>query len=223
MPKSASTFAFLLARDIAQSHSDQVKLRQLLPEDLRDPFQDQLGAKIERISDAIPDEKLYVVKTHCLLNEAIKGLLVEGKAKAMVSYRDPYDVVVSIKDAGEAERQKPMHKQRQWFAQIKSYEDAVEWMPQILKIAESWLEYTDVLRIPFSKIAREPLNLTNEIANYMCVTTANVSKIVKPYISNKKSIEEFNVGVEGRGYGKFSLSENKDINKKMDYFLKLYF
>ena len=222
MPKSASTFAFQLAKDIAESHSNQSKLRQLLPQELQCNFQTELDKTIQKIDEVIPDEEIYVIKTHCSLNEEVKALLVKGHAKAMVSYRNPYDIVVSLKDAGERERSKPVEKQRKYFTQIKTYEDALSKIPGILKIGEFWLKYPNILKIPFSRIAKDPLTAAQEIADYMGVSTANLSQIVESYVLNKKSIGEFNIGKEGRGHIEFSLSEDNDIKKKMDKFVMLY-
>ncbi len=225
MPKSASSFAFTLAKDIAQTISNQWKLKQELQEELRNSFiSGSLGSTLKKIDCYIPHKEIYVIKTHDLLDEETKELLLKGKAKAIISYRDPYDIVVSLKDTGEREQRKPQNKQRHYFTQIQSYEDALKKIPNILKNAKSWMDYkdTNLAKISFTEISQTPSVVAQKIADYMEVNV-DVHSIVEPYVSNKESILEFNKGLEGRGYKEFSLPEENLVKKKMDEFLKLYF
>ena len=225
MPKSASTFTFQLSTDIAYIHDDQWQLNKKLPEELQSTFiAENLSQVISKIHKYIKNDQLYVIKTHCPLNDTLVKMIQEGNVKAIVSIRDPYDIVVSLKDAGDNERQKELSKQRQYFAEIKSYEDALKLIPAILKDASSWLKYSGSgkLDIPFYKIAREPLLAAREIARHIGVD-ADVSNIVDSYISNKQSIIEFNVGEIGRGKQLFLLAETNQIKKDMDKFIETYF
>ena len=224
MPKSASSFAFTLAKDIAQTKSDQMQLKSLLPEDLQDFFiVSDLGKNLTKISEFIPEEEIYVVKTHNPLDEATKALLLKGKAKAIISYRDPYDIVVSLKDTGDREKEKPQHKQRPYFTRIQSYEDALKKIPNILRNAKSWLDYEDMnlVKVSFTEIAQTPSAVAQKIADYIGVSV-DIHKIIEPYVSNKESILEFSKGVEGRGHKEFSLEDEDPIRKKMNRFIKLY-
>jgi hypothetical protein len=225
MPKSASSFAFTLAKDIAQTKSDQMQLKSLLPEDIQDFFiVSDLGKTLTKISEFIPKEEVYVVKTHNPLDKETKELLLSGKAKALVSYRDPYDIVVSLKDAGERERRKPKHQQREYFTQITGYQEALEKIPNFLKNARSWLSFQDVdlLQISFSNISNNPQVIAENIAQYMDISI-DLLTLINPYISNKELILEFNKGEKGRGHKEFTLPEGDPIKQEMDRFLKLYF
>lgn len=225
MPKSASSFAFTLAKDIAQTKSDQMQLKSTLPEDLRDFFiVSGLGKTLTRISDLIPEEEIYVLKTHNPLDKETQELLLSGKIKAIVSYRDPYDIVVSLKEAGDRERQKPKNRQREYFTQITGYEEALEKIPNFLNNARSWMEFqeTKLVKISFSDISKNPLIIAQNIAQHMGLEV-DTSKIANSYVSNKESILEFNKGVEGRGYQELNIPENNSIKKQMDEFIDLYF
>ncbi len=226
MLKSASTFAFQIAIDIAQTHSDRGSLMQKLPQDLRASFiPENLGLTLQKINEFIPKEEIYVIKTHCKLDEETEELLSKGLAKAMISYRDPYDIVVSLKDAGDIERRKDPTQQRPYFTKIKDYQDALKRLPYIMADAEPWLKEEKIHRIQFSEIASDPIKVAQEMANYMGVTVdqSKITQIIESYTSNKKSIIEFNVGIKGRGHKEFSLPETDPIKQEMDRFLKLYF
>ncbi|MGB3401838.1 MAG: sulfotransferase domain-containing protein [Microcoleaceae cyanobacterium] len=226
MVKSASTFAFQLANHLAQTHSNQAELNQLLPEHLQARFiPKNLGETLQKLNSYLPNNgEIYVIKTHCFLDDETKKMLSEGKVKAAVSYRDPYDIVVSLKDAGEIERQREEHKQRPYFTEIQSYEDALKKLPPVLKEAKLWLDCEDTMQINFSRIANEPVVIAQEIADYMGVNIdpQKIVKIVESYTSDKSSIFEFNKGIEGRGQKELNLSDTDPIKKTMDEFVSQY-
>lgn len=231
MPRSASTFAFQLARDIAQTQSDQEQIRQRLPSKLRNSYRERLDEDLEELIACVPAHQIYVVKTHCGFNPTIKAYLETEQAKAIVSYRNPYDVVVSLKEIGEAERSKPVTQQRQSFAQIQSYADALTWMPYTIKVANSWLEWQDerLLLVPFVEVVKDSTAVAEKIAAHLGVTQINAANIVKPYLANRSAIIEFNVGQSGRGQQIFDLPENQtllaqrpNIQKAMDRFVRRF-
>ena len=231
MVKSASTFTFQLATRIAQTQSDQEEIRRSLPEHLSKRFiSNNLTSTLEEISNYLPNQSdIYVVKTHSPLDLGTQEMLSKGKIKATVSYRDPYDIVVSLKDAGEIERQKEVRQQRPYFCDIKSYEDALKKLPNVIQTARTWLDYEDILRVPFSSIANQPVVVGALMAKYMGINldSQEISKIVEYYTSNKKLIFEFNVGIEGRGnkdlnFKELNLSDKERIKKIMDDFISDY-
>lgn len=224
MQKSASSFAFQLAKDIADTNNSQWQLNQRLPEELRSVFiPNSFTDNLKKLSEYIEDDEIYVVKTHCPLNCEVKKMIQEGHMKASVSIRNPYDIVVSLKDTGDRERAKETSQQRQYFTQIKNYADAMKLVPPIVKNARSWLDHKDlgVLIIPFTDISQNPLQVAKNIAELMNVNT-DVAKIVESYTSNKQSILEFNVGQKGRGRKLLDLSEGNESTRDMDEFIKMY-
>lgn len=224
MQKSASSFAFQLAKDIANTKNSQWQLNQRLPEELRSIFiPNNFADNLKKLGEYIKDDEIYVVKTHCPLNYKVKEMIKEGHAKASVSIRNPYDIVVSLKDTGDRERAKEAGQQRKYFTEIKNYTDAVKLLPPIMKNASSWLDNKDlgVLVIPFTQISQNPLEVAQDIAKLMNVDT-DVTELVESYTSNKQSILEFNVGQAGRGEKLLDLSEDNEITEDMDEFIKMY-
>lgn len=223
MPKSASTFTFQIAQDIAQTISDQIQLSSTLPEKLQHPYVGEgFDDALRTIIALIPDNEVYVIKTHLPLTEYTKGLILENQIKATVSYRDPYDITVSLKDAGQKERLREEKVQRKWFAQIKTHEDALKKVSDILKIAETWLNFPDSFKVPFPRITKETINVVRDMATYLQVPNTNIEVIVERYLSGRKPIGEFNVGVEGRGHQELKLPNDHKTKKEMDSFIELY-
>ncbi len=226
MPKSASSFTYKLATSVACINTDQMKLQNLLPDKLKAQFiARHLEKTLQDINNYIPNnEDIYVIKTHCPLDRKVQRMLADGTAKAIVSYRDPYDIVVSLKDAGERERNKELHLQRQYFSQIQSYEDALDKLPYIIETAETWLNYEGILPVSFSKVTNQPLAVVKDIAEYLeiIITHQKAVEIVEFYTSNRSLIPEFNVGIEGRGSKEFSLSNENPVKEMMDKFVVKY-
>ena len=109
MPKSASTFTFQLSTDIAYIHDDQWQLNKKLPEELQSTFiAENLSQVISKIHKYIKNDQLYVIKTHCPLNDTLVKMIQEGNVKAIVSIRDPYDIVVSLKDTSDKIAREPL-------------------------------------------------------------------------------------------------------------------
>jgi len=222
MPKSASTFAFQLARDFARTVSSQEELKARMPEDLKHPFLGDMKESLRRVSQCIPQYEIYVVKTHAPMSDRLKPMLTQGDVKAFATFRNPYDIVVSLKDAGETERHKEKERQREWFTNIKTYEDALQHLPPILNAASDWLQRPDVLKLSFSAIKNQALSVAKQIAAHMGITDLDVDAFVKKYLSKKELIGEYNVGAEGRGYKEFSLPDHDPVKQQMDQFIRQY-
>ena len=221
MQKSASTFTFQIAQDIAQTISDQIRLSSTLPEKLQHPYVGEgFDDALRTIIALIPDNEIYIIKTHHPLTEYVKSLLVENQIKAIVSYRDPYDIVVSLKEAGEKERLAGEKIQR--FAQIETYNRALNEVLAIIEIAEPWLKSPATFKVPFPKITKETVNVARDMATYLQIPNTNVTEIVELYLSGQKPIWEFNVGLEGRGHQELKLSDDNKVKKEMDRFICLY-
>jgi hypothetical protein len=236
MPKSASSFICQLAIDIAQSHSDQNRLLLGLPSHLQgDFFHNDLEHKLPDFCAAIPEQAIYVIKTHDPLTEALKAELQAGRARAIASYRNPYDIAVSLKDAGVRERKSPLSQQRPFFVNIRNDKDALIQIPYHLKCARSWLTFAQsqenagsVLAFAFEQIVHDTHRVAEAIATHMGITSdisaIDISAIVTPYQINQQKILEFNVGRSGRGMQELDLAKiptylENNINEFVNEFL----
>lgn len=222
MPKSASTFAFQLARDIANTHTSINTVRQKLPEDLDKLFFQELYPVLPRLQRSIKSEELYVIKTHCFPDAQTLSMIRQGLAKVIISIRDPYDIIVSHKEAGDIERKKALADQRS-FAKLHTYEDIFSIIPKKLLIASSWIEQLDKkLVIKFSDIKNTPQTVAMNIAKFIGVDKKYVNEVLDKYLVEGKRIVEFNKGIEGRGRKEINVPIPSELKGFMDEFCSLF-
>jgi len=223
MQKSASTFAYQLAIDVAQMRSDQTHLQMNLPEDLQPKFTTSLDVTLSGLLDFIAQDEIYVIKTHNPVTWDVKELIQAGRVRGLVSYRNPFDIVISLIDAGERERQKNKNEQREYFSQIECQDDALQLMDVIMSHAKTWLDFDSdqILKIPFPKIAQFPTLVVQEIAAFMGVDV-DPGKIVHGYLTHQKPIYEFNVGKENRGERELIFSGDEQLKLEMEQFVRDY-
>ena len=224
IPKSASTFAFTLANEIAAARSDQGALRDSLPSDLRGAYHENLNEKLPRFLSLIPEDEILVIKTHQRMTYDIRRFIQEGKCKAQISIRDPYDIAMSLHDAGIRERSLPEGEQRRAFTSIESLDDALERLWVLLNDGETWLSVAAELNIPiidFEQIRNRPYRVARKIGNNIGVN-ADVDAIVYKYVSDKSRIGEFNKGESGRGRQNIKPDESLPIHERISDFWSKY-
>lgn len=225
IPKSASTFAFMIAYDIACAKTDQASLWSTFSREFSSEYLENLDVNIPRLLEIVPGDEVIVIKTHQRLTPGIRDWLRSGVCKAQVSIRDPYDIAFSLFEAGARERKLPISSQRRVFADIYTIGDAIGWTCRILKDAVDWLEYHGQLNYPvinFTQISNRPDEVAERIAGHMGVRT-DVNQIVAKYVNDKSTIEEFNKGIEGRGRACIRLSGMDPGKRFIDAFCGRYF
>ena len=203
MPRSASSFAYLIAYEIIRAKDDQRVLNEGLPLELRESFlsEDVLRQYLPILLDRIPNEKIYLIKSHTSLFPELRKAIRKNQIKAIFTYRDPIDIGLSLLEAGVIERKKSQDFQRIYFSSIYHPLDALKKLRPIMKKARTWLKARDSLRIEkilFSDITQYPDMIAASIGALLGREIDPV-KIVEPYVSKKREITEFNIGLSGRG------------------------
>lgn len=232
MPKSASTFTVQLATALVDCQHNQSKLYEYLPEGVNPSAKNkivyiqELDKVICDLVDRVPSDRVLVVKTHCPLSKPIESALESGNALAIVNYRNPYDIMVSLKDVGERERLKEKSKQRPEFAWIKSIDDTKRNIRGIVSTAKTWLDKKSesLLCISYQSIEKTPLNVALDIDKFIQLNLkpSSIRTIVDGFISDKSKIGEYNVGVSGRGAEISFTESDKKLVEEMDSFIYLY-
>ena len=224
MPKSASSFAFQLASSIANQRTRQHVLQQTLPESMRNRFiLDHLGDQVERLLEYIPPDAHYVLKTHSPLDERLGRQIANGNVRGCVSVRNPFDIAVSLMDAGKRERALPPAQQREYFTQVHSQRDAIDLLPHIISNARTWLDskFGPLLTIPFTHISQTPFKVVEQICESMQIV-ADPNTIATPFLQDKTSILEFNVGLSNRWNTELDLPPDDPVVKEMEQFTAHY-
>jgi hypothetical protein len=216
IPKSASTFAFTIAYEVACEKTDQAGLWSTFPVEYSNEYLENLDVNIDRLLSIVPENEILVIKTHQRLTQKLHDWLRAGVCRAQVSIRDPYDIALSLFEAGESERKRPPSQQRRGFTEIHTIEDALGRTRRVLIDAVYWLEFQEKLQYPvidFSQVCKHPYEVARRIADNMGVS-ADTDQIVTKYVSDKQTIDEFNKGVEGRGRERIKLN-SKDPGKRL--------
>ena len=224
MPKSATSFAFQLASSIANQQTRQHVLQQTLPEPMRNRFLlDRIGEQVDQLLEFIPRDAHYVVKTHSPLDERLRGHIADGNVRGCISIRNPFDIAVSLMDAGKRERTLPSGKQRAYFTQIHNQRDAIDLLPHIMDNARTWLDslFDQLVTIPFVQISEKPYGVVEQICQSMGIR-ADPNAIATPFLQDKTSILEFNIGRSNRWNTELDLSPNDSIVREMKRFTKQY-
>ncbi len=232
MPKSASTFTMQLTSALVACKSDQRSVYNSLPERVKSKFYkntrfiEVVDQTIYDLVDAVSHDQVLVIKTHSSLSESVKSVLMSGNALGIVNYRNPYDIIVSLKDAGERERLRKKPDQRQGFTRIKSIDDAKLGIKKIIKNGITWLDekLDSLLYIPYESIEKTPFQVASDINIFLQlnIDSESITTIVNRFINDKSRIGEYNVGVSGRGAEiSFNKSERKLV-KEIDSFIDLY-
>ncbi len=78
--------------------------------------------------------------------------------------------------------------------------DAIDLIADTLPSTAKWLADERVLLLPFDLLATDPVAATHRLADHMGFDV-DAAEIVKPYLTGRKAILEFNRGLRGRHRG----------------------
>ena len=220
--KSATSFSFLLCNEVACTKVPRPVISRALPKALQEVYFKDLNDYIDELVARVPQDRMYVIKTHTALSDKIRQYIEDGKALASFTYRDPYDTVMSLVDAGKRERQiADSAKRRPAFTKIHTIEDALERIPGMLEKGRTWLDQVDdlpgLVKTPYESLKKFPEWVVEDYARLIGVKV-NANAIVSKFLNNKQLIWEYNKGVSGRGRENLSLSEDHPVKVLMDQF-----
>ncbi len=222
IPKSASSFSFLLCNEVAHVKAPRQLICRALPKELQPVYFKDINDHIDELVARVPQDRVYVIKTHSNLNNKIRQYIEDGKVLASFAYRDPYDTVMSLVDAGKREREiTDPAKRRPGFVNILTIEDALGRIPNMLKNGRTWLEQVDnlpgLVRTPYETLKKFPEWVVEDYARMIGVKV-NARAIVNKFLDNKQLIWEYNKGISGRGRSKLQLADNDPVKILMDEF-----
>ena len=199
VPKSGSTFIFQVAKDVTAAINGMSHYQaksaffpgMIVPDFVPHPNDEFIEPLMERL----PRGAAFVVKTHGALTPLIRSAIRAGDIKAVVSFRDSRDTIISMLDAGESDRRKGAIRS---FAALHKTEDAIGPARHGWRVARDWICCDGVLPIPYYLTATDQNVVIRKICNYMNASHSFYS-IFPRYARNKTvKITEFHKGVADR-------------------------
>ena len=202
MPKSGSTFLYQVIRDLAEIHngasSYEIRERYLSTSPINhEDFYTTIDD--ETLIDAmkhIPDDVLYVIKSHGMLSNYCLSQLGEKKLYVFYSYRDPRDVALSMLDAGRQERD---HGIERYFYQFSTAASLLDPIRLAFTCVEPLMKNPDAFDYPYFIIAEAQDWVIRNIAEKLGLG-ARADCVTRKYVraGNTDTIVEFNKGIYDR-------------------------
>lgn len=197
--KSGSTFLFQVARDVAAAINglphEKAKSRFFPGMEVPDYVLQPADDLIEPLVRLLPPSAAYVLKTHGRITPFITSGIRSGLIKAVVSFRDPRDLVVSMLDAGVSDRKK---RQDRGFSPLYNVEDALQPVRDGWEAAREWAYLPGTLPVPYLLIATNHDFIIHLVCEYLSATHCYPS-IRERYSHDKATtIREFHKGVADR-------------------------
>jgi len=158
--KSGSTLAFELVRGVlASAGHDQKKLKGapgIKPRGRGNHLEAISKEGISALVEAVGPDRIVAVKTHKTFDDAMFGwmenLQRERKLQAVVSYRDPRDICLSLIDHGKDSRSAG----RRGFARIHDLDDAARIVKMAIPKFAKWGSLEGTVRLYFETVAFAP-------------------------------------------------------------------
>ena len=219
MRKSASTYVFQITRDLFANCSSSYATEDSYPEVIQHPFVPDADY-LNRVLSVTQQGKVSVRKTHLALNDEIRQAIETGDCFPVFQIRDPLDIVASLIDAGEAERQKPAELQREGFTAIREFEDTLPIVRKDIAIAREWIEFGIEHGFPcidFEFVTSRPVGYLKLIAGRFGLA-GDFEAIVRTYSREPSQIMEFNRGEKGRGDRFRAEAEGRGIGQVIEAF-----
>jgi hypothetical protein len=142
-------------------------------------------------------------------------------AKAVFSYRDPRDVVLSAIDHGHRSRS---HLEKiPSFKNITDTDSALEYVAKELRKHDEWSDYKRALFIRYEDFMAENRTVLSNLNQYLGLGVSNekLNEILAKYESEKTTYHNYNTGLVNRYLNEMS---EKDLIKCTetfrDYLLK---
>ncbi|MBA3810546.1 MAG: hypothetical protein H0X27_02660 [Caulobacteraceae bacterium] len=199
LPKSGSTFLFQVAKDVAASINgfpyNKAKTRFFPGMDIPGYVHQPADSIIEPLLRLLPPKASFVLKTHGRMTPLIASGIQSGSIKALVSFRDPRDAVVSMLDAGISDREKGKER---GFSLLYKADDALKPLKNGWGMARDWAFFPGVLAIPYLLTATNQDCVIRLICTHLRAGHC-VNEIRQRYAEDKAAkITEFHKGVADR-------------------------
>lgn len=106
----------------------------------------------------------YVFKAHAAPTALAKWLLRRSWMRAAYIYRDPRDALLSAYENGRRAREKG---NRNAFAELTDFEQALDFMRQYVAISEQWLAVPSVLATRYEDLLSDYESEANRLAQFL--------------------------------------------------------
>ncbi|MFY0674674.1 MAG: sulfotransferase domain-containing protein [Bacteroidia bacterium] len=223
MPKSGSGLLFSLVHDVIEIgtglNSRNLKRRLFLKFILR-TYNNSIGhsswIKLVLIYCYSLLVGTFVVKTHSNLNFYMKALVKLKLAVLFYSYRDPRDVIVSLKDHGEKIKGSHPHHD---FVMLSNFKNA---LPEVKKWSAYFYRFhrkSICTCFSYEELKNEMGNIVYLIAKRLNIhlSKEDIKVILKRYQANSENFHSkglhFNKGVSGRFRYDLTKNQIKSANK----------
>ena len=199
LAKSGSSFLFQVARDVAAAINGfpQNKAKRLYFSgmDVPDYVYQPPDELIESLVRLIPPSGAFVMKTHGRITPPIDSGIRSGSIKAIVSFRDPRDAVISMLDSGVRDR--GIGKDR-GFSSLYKVEDALRPVRTGWDAVRDWAYLPDALKVPYLLTATNQDFVIRLVCDYLSAGHAYYG-IRERYAADKGAkITDFHKGVADR-------------------------
>ena len=114
---------------------------------------------------------IFVIKTHAGLTRLARFFIQHEVIKPLYIYRDPRDALLSAYEYGERSRQ---NSKTSAFSQLRTIEDAVDFMHDYLEISRAWLACRKVLHTRYEDLLLDYDIEVNRIVQYLNLDRENV-------------------------------------------------
>ena len=221
VPKSASTAIVRLIKELI-SHSDKRSAQNYLDSKRGNSFFKTINlTTLLYLVWLNLARGRFVIKTHCPPTAYIRILISLGLAKAVFSYRDPRDVVLSAIDHGNRSRSN-MEKIPS-FKNITDTDRALQYVTKELKKHDEWRDYNRALFIRYEEFMTDNRTVLSNLNHYLGLGTSNenMDEILAKFESEKTTYHNYNTGLSNRYLTEMSEEDLKKCNEAFrDYLLK---
>jgi len=180
IPRSGSTLAFEMVCEILRSagyeqafvRNDRIGAQNPKGKSGRKSLESISKEAIAELVTTIGQSRKIAVKTHGAFTEDLFPWLEELQQKrdlqVIASYRDPRDVCLSLLEAGEKSRSKPVPGS---FRRVDSFQTAAQNVKHRIVSFRRWASLHGTLRLNYETVAFQPDDAIAEIERVLGVTS----------------------------------------------------
>lgn len=205
IPKSASTYLWMLCRDlIYQFHKLNgyriIKISDIIESspyaDFFDPniFNISIDEFYRKVNASLSSNDIIQIKIHHHHTHAISQLLHKHGGVATISFRHPAECILSLLDAYK------IYPKR--FKNGENFQSAFKAIMNSVRICSKWINKNDLTKMSayYDNFVANPYSYLYIFSKLICFDVAHkdIDKIVNKYENNKSLILEYNKGIVNR-------------------------
>lgn len=122
------------------------------------------GSKLARLEALHWQAGAFVVKTHEKPTRLLRWLTALGRTKSTYIYRDPRDRLVSILEVGAKRR---ATNPTDPFAQVRSFEEALEFLQSPLRHLQMWQNHPQTLIVRYEDLLEDAFAELQRLNNFL--------------------------------------------------------